>query len=281
MPDLGRRRTVDAGPGRPGWPWDPGAGQGGPVQMWILPLGLCRCGHEVVAPGLADGRPIALPVSSYLIRLDDGTTILVDTGMSRFHIEDPKLTFRGTPAEDALVPDMAPADDLEARLVSLNIAAADIDYVVNTHLHFDHAGNNDLFPRATFVVQREHHAMAVGNPSFPNQYWNIPNARFELLDGERELFAGVETILTPGHAPAHQSVMVRLPETGNTVVCGDAIYVQENLDHDNWLGQADPATARESALKLLAIAEREDALLLYGHDPGQAAQFPRAPHVYR
>ena len=249
--------------------------------MSILPLGDCRCGHEVVAPGLADGMPMALPVSSYLLQLDDGTNVLVDTGMSRIHIEDPKATFRGTPMADALVPDMAPEDDLESRLQALDVAAADIDYVVNTHLHFDHAGNNDLFPRATFVVQREHHAMAVGNPSFPNQYWNIPNARFELVDGERELFPGVEAILTPGHAPAHQSVLVRLPETGPTVICGDAIYVQANLDTDNWLGQADPAAARASAHKLLDIAAREDAVLLYGHDADQARRYPRAPHVYR
>lgn len=249
--------------------------------MFILPLGDCRCGHEVVAPGLADGVPMALPVSAYLIRLDDGTTIVVDTGMSRLHIDDPRLTFRGTPMEDALLPDMAAEDSLEYRLQALDVAPADVDYVINTHLHFDHAGNNDLFPDATFMVQREHHATAVGNASFPNQYWNFPNARFELLDGESTLFAGVETILTPGHAPAHQSVMVRLPTTGNTVICGDAVYVQANFDHDNWQGQADPDEARRSAHKLLDIAAREDATLLYGHDAEQAARYPRAPHAYR
>jgi len=251
------------------------------VQMHILSLGTCRCGHEVVAPGVADGHPLALPVSAYLIRLDDGTTVLVDTGMNRVHIGDPRATFRGTPVEDVLVPDMAGEDDLEARLRSVDVAPRDVDYVVNTHLHFDHAGNNDLFPRATFLVQREHHALAVGNASFPNQYWNLPGYRYELLDGDRELFPGVETILTPGHTPAHQSVMVRLPQTGNMVVCGDAVYVQANYDRDNWLGQADPVAARASARKLLDIAEREDAVLLYGHDAAQAAQYPRAPHSYR
>ncbi len=207
-----------------------------------------------------------------------GTTVLVDTGMSRVHIGDPRATFRGTPAEDALVPDMAPEDDLEARLLSLEVVPRDVDYVVNTHLHPDHAGNNDLFRRATFLVQREHHALAVGNAGFPNQYWNLPGYRYELLDGERELFGGVETILTPGHTPGHQSVLVRLPDTGNTVICGAAVYVQAN--HDHGLGQADPAIARASALKLLDIAEREDAVLLNGHDADQSARYPRAPHRY-
>lgn len=94
--------------------------------MHILSLGTCRCGHEVVAPGLADGHPMALPVSAHLLRLDDGTTVLVDTGMSRVHIGDPRATFRGTPAEDLLVPDTAPEDDLEARLQSLDVAPRDV-----------------------------------------------------------------------------------------------------------------------------------------------------------
>lgn len=249
--------------------------------MWILPLGDCVCGHEVVAPGLADGHQLALPVSSYLVRLDDGTVVLVDTGMSRLHVDDPRLTFRGTPTEDLLVPDMTPDDALDVRLRALDIAPRDVDVVLNTHLHFDHAGNNDLFDRATFLVQREHVEVATGSPTYPNQYWNLPHLRYELLDGESEVLPGVETILTPGHAPGHQSVLVRLPQTGPVVVCGDAVYVQANYDTDNWLGQADPVAARQSAHKLLAIAEREGAALLYGHDAAQAAAWPRAPHSYR
>jgi N-acyl homoserine lactone hydrolase len=249
--------------------------------MFIIPLGTCDCVYEVVAPGVSDGTPISLPVPAYLLRLDDGKNVLVDTGMSRLHIEDPAATWRGTEMVDVLVPVMAGEDNLQGRLRELDLRPADIDYVINTHLHFDHAGNNDLFENATFFVQREHYDVAKGNPSFPNQYWNLPTLRYELLDGESELFPGVEVLLTPGHAPAHQSVMVRLPESGNFVVCGDAVYTQANYDHDSWGGQADPETARESALKLQKIAQEESATLLFGHDPEQAKQFHRSPHSYR
>ena len=71
------------------------------------------------------------------------------------------------------------------------------------------------------------------------------------------LFPGVEVIPTPGHAPAHQSVLVRLPDTGNIVICGDAVYCQENFDHDSWDSQSDPATARVSALALRDRAAQE------------------------
>jgi N-acyl homoserine lactone hydrolase len=153
--------------------------------------------------------------------------------------------------------------------------------VINTHLHFDHAGNNDLFERATFFVQREHYDFATDNPVFPNQYWNLPKLKYELLDGEMELFPGIEVILTPGHAPAHESVMVRLPDTGNLVVCGDAVYTQDNLDYDAWGGQADPVAAKESGAKLQRIAQEEQALLLFGHDPMQAQRMHRSPQSYR
>ena len=251
------------------------------MEMFIIPLGTCNCPYETVAPGVNDGNIIKLPVPSYLIRLDDGKNMLIDTGMNRLHITDPRATWRGTAIADVLVPEMAPEDNLALRLAELDITPQDIHYVVNTHLHFDHAGNNDLFDRATFFVQREHYDFATDNQMFPNQYWNLPKLEYELLDGEMEIAPGVEVLLTPGHAPAHQSVMVRMQESGNMLVCGDAVYTQDNFDYDSWGGQAEPEAAAQSGAKLKRIAEEQDALLLFGHDPAQAKQFHRSPQSYK
>jgi len=95
------------------------------------------------------------------------------------------------------------------------------------------------------------------------------------------LLPGLEILLTPGHAPAHQSVLLRLPETGPVIICGDAVYCQENFDHDSWGGQADPEVARKSAFKLRETAKREGAQLFYGHDRNQARDIRYAPHSYR
>jgi glyoxylase-like metal-dependent hydrolase (beta-lactamase superfamily II) len=173
----------------------------GLMELYILPLGTCCCNYEVVAPGVADGQRIHIPVPAYLIRLDDGSLVLVDTGMNRIHIKDPDYTWRGQPVADVLVPDMRREDSLLWRLAELDIAPADIDYVINTHLHFDHAGNNDLLKDAKFFVQREHYEFAKDNPSFPNEYWNLPGLSYELVDGAATLFPGVEVIPTPGQRP--------------------------------------------------------------------------------
>ena len=154
------------------------------MELFILPLGGCCCNYEVIAPGVADGKRIHIPVPAYLIRLDNDELVLVDTGMNRIHIKDPDATWRGQPLADLLVPDMRREDSLLWRLAELDIAPADINYVINTHLHFDHAGNNDMLKDSKFFVQREHYEFAKNNPAvFPHQYWNLPGA--ELRAGRR------------------------------------------------------------------------------------------------
>ncbi|WIE53965.1 N-acyl homoserine lactonase family protein [Curtobacterium sp. MCBD17_003] len=250
------------------------------MNLVILPLGTCWCAHGVVTPGHLHDEKFSIPVSSYLVELDDRRLLLIDTGMSRDHVTDPDLTWAGTDFARLLTPVMAPEDDIGARLRALGIEPEQIDVVINTHLHFDHAGNNHQFRNATFLAQREHHAYALDNPSFPNQYWNLPELHYELLDGGGEVLPGVEIVVTSGHAPGHQSVIVHLPEEGDLVICGDAIYLQDNLDLDNWEAMADPDQARASAARLRDL-EAGGARLLYGHDPDQVADFPRAPYRHR
>jgi N-acyl homoserine lactone hydrolase len=246
-----------------------------------MPVGTCDCAHSVVTPGHRDNDFISIPVSSYLVKMDNGELLLIDTGMSIGHIENPALTWGDTDFSKVLTPVMSPSDSVIYQLELLGIAPNEIGHVVNTHLHFDHAGNNFLFRNATFYAQREHYEFALGNPSFPNEYWNQPGLAFQLLDGGIELFPGVEIIPTPGHAPGHQSVLVRLPETGAVIICGDAVYLQANYDLDNWNGHANPAAAKASAGLLSERAELANGSLLFGHDPGQYEQFARSPHSHR
>ena len=250
------------------------------MKLSALRLGDCCCPLETILPGVDDGLQTHLPVSSYLIELDDGALALIDTGMSRVHIEDPSATWRGMPQDKVLTPVMRPEDSLLHRLGELGVDPRDIQYVINTHLHFDHAGNNDLLGGATFFVQRDQYEFAKDNPSFPNQYWNLPALRYELLDGVAEPLPGVRVIPTPGHTPGHQSVLLRLPNTGAVIVCGDAVYCEDNYRHDSWDGQADPETARISALRLRDVAAEHAATMFYGHDRKQALTMRWAPQEH-
>lgn len=251
------------------------------MKLHVLFLGeACIDRGAVLSPGVGDGQRIHIPIPAYLIQTDDGRNIVVDTGMHPGHIEDPEYTFRGQEISKVLMASMREDDRIEHRLAALGLTTDDVDTVINTHLHFDHCGNNASFPRARFITQRKHYEAAKVMDAFPSQYWDIPGLEYELLDGEGEILPGVEAILTPGHAPYHQSLMVRLGQDGNVLICSDAIYNQDNLDYDAWGGQADPVVAKESAQKLLKIAKEENATMIYGHDVAQWKTLRKVPAFY-
>jgi N-acyl homoserine lactone hydrolase len=252
------------------------------LKLYLIDLGHCDVDKGMVlTPGNDVGKRIVIPIVGYLIETDDGQHILVDSGMHRKHIEDPEATFRGMAFNDFLTVLMNPEDDIANRLGELGLKAEDIDILVSTHFHFDHAGNHGDFGASRIVTQREALEYAKAHPgAFPDDIWDLPHLNYETVDGDVELVPGVELIKTNGHAPGHMSVLVRLPKTGPVLLAIDAIYTQENMETDNWSGYMDPAAALESAHRLAEIAEREGAMLITGHDPAQWAKLKLAPAYY-
>ncbi len=251
------------------------------MRLYFLNLGRCDVDKgRVLTPGSGEGQRVIIPIVGYLIETDDGRRILVDSGMHRMHIEDPDATFGGTPFGEALTPIMRPEDDVVNRLAELGMGVEDVDILVSTHFHFDHAGNHGDFGASRVVAQRAAYEFARANPdAFPRDIWDLPQLTYELVDGDVELAPGVTLLASPGHAPGHMSVLVRLP-TQAILLTIDAVYTQENVDTDNWAGQRDPEAARASAQRLVEIAERENATMVYGHDPAQWAGLRMAPAFY-
>jgi len=250
-------------------------------KLYLLWLGEACCDKSVISPGVSDGVRIHIPIIGYLIVTDSGRRILVDTGIHRSHIDDPDRTWRGTDFAAQLRPVMRAEDTVDYRLAVLGLRGADVTDVINTHLHFDHAGNNDAFPNASFYVQRLHYEAAIDNPAFPNQYWRLSGVDYHLLDGETDLGDGVSVFPTPGHAPGHQSILVSLDSGHQMILCGDAIYEKDNITHDIWAGQADPVQARKSALGLIDRARELNATVLYGHDAEQWKTLIPSPGWYQ
>jgi N-acyl homoserine lactone hydrolase len=250
------------------------------VTLRLLRLGTSRVDKAaLLLPELEAGTMVETPVYAYLLETADGRSILVDTGMHPVHIHDPHAGFDPWFAS-VLTPQLHESDRLESRLAELGLRPDSISCVINTHLHFDHAGSNALFPGVPIHVQRAHYEWALGNPACPEERWNLPGLRYELLDGEGELFDGVELLLTPGHVPGHQSLLITLRSRARVLLCGDAILSRENLDRDSWSTQADPETARASALRLVELAAASGACMIFGHDPVQMHALRYAPDSY-
>jgi N-acyl homoserine lactone hydrolase len=190
--------------------------------------------------------------------------VLVDTGLSPDHIADPEARL---PQPDVVVT-MTPADDIRNQLGLLGLSPSDIDVVVTTHFDFDHCGGNRFFPDATFVVQREQYDYARQHPErcFPED-WDRPELAYRLVDGDQELLPGIELVTTPGHAPGHQSLVVRgLPETGTVIIASDAAHTHVEFEEERVDGTADPETILASIRKLKAIRDAEHATVLLCHD---------------
>jgi N-acyl homoserine lactone hydrolase len=252
------------------------------MRLYILHLGNCHVDKgKVLTPGLDEGVWWTIPIVGYLIQTDDGKNILVDTGMDKVHIEHPDATFGGTPFGDVLKVEMTDDDYVVNRLAEVGLSPQDIDTLVATHFHFDHAGNTRDFTSSEIIVQRDcYDDIMRPDAPYPRDTYDIPDLKWRTIEGDVDIAPGVTLLKTPGHVPGHLSLLVDLPDTGKMLIGIDAIYVQDNLDRDNWGAYADQDAARATAQRLQAIAEREHAVLLSGHDPKQWETLKKAPEYY-
>jgi N-acyl homoserine lactone hydrolase len=152
-----------------------------------------------------DGR--RWPVHGFVVMHPKGC-VLVDTGVGG---PDDLLT-------DWRVVNRTAADALSEH----GLVPGDVALVVNTHLHFDHCGQNAVFRHAPFYVQRSELERARRHSRPLADWFDFAGARFELLDGDAEVAPGVRVVATPGHTVGHQSVLVE--GDGEEVLIGDAAY---------------------------------------------------------
>jgi N-acyl homoserine lactone hydrolase len=221
---------------------------------------------------------VAIPVTCYLVRTGDAT-ILFDTGISPRAVpglvrQDPLCRFSD---EDLLV----------HRLDSIGLEPKDVDLVVLSHLHFDHAGGAAIFDTSELVVQKEEYAYAQYPAAFFASYYyrknfDLPGYRWRLLDGDTELVPGVTALRSDGHTPGHQSLLVQLPRTGPVILAGDSCYWQRSIDEEIPPGVVwDPTRAMHSIKRLKTLARLTGGRIFPSHDPAFWDKAVKAPDAYR
>lgn len=176
---------------------------------------------------------------------------------------------------------------LEDGLREVGVRPEDVTMVINTHLHFDHAGGNTYadadgairlsFPNARYVVQKGEYRYAA-RPNertaasyFARNYVPIQDGnQLDLVDGEREVARGIRVIPTPGHTPHHQSVLI---EGGGeaAIYLGDLVPTQWHLPLPWIMGyDVEPLVTLESKRALLGRAVAESWLAIFEHDAERA-----------
>ena len=244
------------------------------IELTIFRTGGVEIGASAFVPGATDEKTF-VPVWSALLRTPEGN-VLFDTGLHPVHVERPDATF----GPGSLKVVMAKEDAVVARLASLGVRPDEVTVVVNSHLHFDHAGNNGAFPKATFIVQGDHLAFAKGKPNFPGVYWDIPELTYVPTAGRARVARGIEVVPTPGHAPGHQSLVVDLVDTGRVVLTGDAAFTRVNLQRGE-IPAMDQDAAKESLALISSLVNDDLTRVFTSHDAEAWATWRLAPQSYR
>ncbi len=180
----------------------------------------------------AVGTKIDIPYFFYLIQHDRGN-VLFDSGAHPSLATDPRE--RLGDAADNWEIQMRPDDGVLDRIATLGLGPDDIGHVLQSHLHYDHAGGIGFFPRAAVYVQRDELAFAHRPPVYQADIYlpadfDLPAIRWRELDGEHDVFGDGRLVLvpTPGHSAGHQSLIVRL-DSATVILLADAAYLVEKM----------------------------------------------------
>lgn len=260
-----------------------------PMKVHLLKTGVMECDKTwlLLKPGstITDRthttKPAewtTCPTHAVLIEHPDGR-ILWDTGVPR----DWESRWQPTGLQE-FFPVQDGTTYLEDSLASLNLTTDDIDTLVLSHLHFDHAANAKMLDngKTTIMVNRKEHEGALGiDGPFKGAHLKVDyeGIDYTMLDGDQEIVPGVSVIETPGHTWGTMSLRIDMPDSKTKIFTSDAVYMS-----DSWgppaIGAAivwDSVKWLESVDKLRRIAEESDAQLIFGHDESQAASLPFAP----
>ena len=172
---------------------------------------------------------------------------------------------------------------LEDGLKELGLATSDIRIVINTHLHFDHAGGNTwldekgelqlTFPNARYVVKKGEYDYAM-HPNertaasyFERNYMPVVRThKFEFVVREKEIVKGLRVIPTPGHTPFHQSVLIESAGE-RALFLGDMCPTTAHVPLPWIMGyDVEPLVTLETKRRIFRQAEDEGWLLIFEHD---------------
>jgi glyoxylase-like metal-dependent hydrolase (beta-lactamase superfamily II) len=237
---------------------------------WLTPRFMDQEGH---LRGLVQG----------FVVFTDGKSIVVDPGV-------------GNGKQRAVIPEW---NDMHTPfLEQFRAAGADpdrIDYVINTHLHFDHVGWNTefrggawqpTFPAARYLISADEFAYWHGTPEaeiadqhagFADSVRPVYEAGLvDLVTDDHQLTDGVRLLPSPGHTPHHVSVVIS--SAGRTaVITGDVMHHPCQIAYPDWgaVSDFDPTQARTTRTDLVERYVDSDTLVIGTHFADPVAGFIR------
>jgi 4-pyridoxolactonase len=237
---------------------------------------------------------VRFPCYSVLIEHNDGR-YMFDTGYDFDHV------MRVLPFEK---PIQGKAQTVPGQLESVGLKTDDINYVINSHYHFDHCGGNRHLQNACTICHatelevsgncQPFEYLGYSDLSFapqlaqkraiqlpPDPALDMYTPRFQTLTGDQEIAKGLWLFETPGHTAGHYSLMVELKNRRPMLFTADACYSKKSMDMMCISSfHLDPTASLHSMKRLKALAERYDAELFYSHDLESFKSYRTGPNCY-
>lgn len=236
--------------------------------------------HSAIVKLQGHGQTYTVKCPFYVVEHPEGV-VLFDTGVSYEMQQDPSSYGQhGAPHMEPFMEALQMSEDQrpEALLADIGYEPDDIDKVVLSHLHVDHAGNIETFPNAEFLVQQDELKYAWW-PTDPIQQSFYLEGDFGVLrshdynvtplNGAYDVFGDgrVVCLPTPGHTPGHQSVVLDSVEGQTVILAADVAHVRDAYEKElctafNWSTEETVASIR----RVRDLAREEDALVAFLHD---------------
>ncbi len=223
---------------------------------------------------VADAHDLPMPMDYFVWVIKSvERSVVVDIGFTADEAERRKREHLRCPAE---------------ALQLVGVDAETVENVVITHLHYDHAGNVDKFPNATFHLQDDEMIFATGRSmrhKFFRAAYNVEDVvgmvralyggRVQFHDGDSDLAPGISLHAMPGHTRGMQSVRVNTSR-GQVMLASDASHFMGNLTRRNPFVLAHSVQDMlDSFVRLEALAESQEHIIP-GHDPLVMRCYPAA-----
>jgi glyoxylase-like metal-dependent hydrolase (beta-lactamase superfamily II) len=224
--------------------------------------------------GADRSRKLDIQMMVWLLKGSNGANILVDSGFYRDKF------FKQWKVKDFIKPSEA--------IAKVGLKPEDISDLIITHMHWDHAGGMDLFPKARVWIQQDEYAYYTGEGWQPGGSHGGVDAedvmalvklnvdgRVRLVRGDdQEAIAGISFYTGGRHTYASQYIAANT-KAGTTVIASDNCYLYENLDKHAPIAQTLDAASNlraQDRMKQLASSPR---LVVPGHDPAVFTRFPK------
>ena len=253
----------------------PGPAPAPQLQLWRLDCGTVEVSNlDVFSDAyLYVGQKKTLTDSCYLVRHGENY-LLWDTGLPG--------ELAGTSATSG-----AFTTSVRVRIVDqlrqIGVNPERVNFVGISHNHFDHIGQAADFPKATLLIGAEDfEATKKGDSAVRLAPWIKGGSKVEPIARDHDVFGDGSVVIldTPGHTDGHQSLLVKLPRTGNVLLSGDLYHFTENMRSRGDPGfNAARADTLASMDRFPGIAKSLKARMIIQHEPSDIAKLPRFPNA--